>query len=77
MFDVKVLSGQLIPYKNKQGQDRELFEMWIQFEGVPYSFKMVYFNANQISKAQAAVAAGKAKFDLKPDRNVAPSFELV
>lgn len=77
MFEAKVLSGQLVPYKNKQGQDRELFEMWIQFDGVPYSFKMVFFNAASISKAQAAVDSGSAFFQLKPDRNVAPSFELV
>jgi len=77
MFKAKVLSGQMIQYTHKQtGEVRNMFEMWYQFDGEPYSFKSVFFNADQISKAQAAVSSGSATFELKPDRNVAPTFVL-
>lgn len=77
MFKAKVLSGSMIQYTHKQtGEVRNMYEMWYQFEGEPYSFKSVFFNADQISKAQAAVSAGSCTFELRPDRNVAPTFVL-
>ena len=49
MFKAKVLSGQMIQYTHKQtGEVRNMFEMWYQFDGEPYSFKSVFFNADQI-----------------------------
>ena len=77
MFKAKVLSGAMIQYTHKQtGEQRNMFEMWYQFEGEPYSFKKVFFSQDQIAKAQAAVSAGSCIFELRPDRNVEPTFIL-
>lgn len=77
MFKAKVISGAMVQYTQKStGQQRNMFEMWYQFEGEPYSFKGIFFNEDQIAKAQAAVAAGSCIFELRPDRNVAPTFVL-
>lgn len=78
MFEAKVLSGSEFPYhpKNNPTETRMAYEMWFSFQGVPFSFKMVFFNQDQIEKAKAGVAAGKCQFALKPDYNVRPIFVL-
>lgn len=77
MIKAKVISGSMIPYTHKQtGEQRNMFEMWYQFEGEPYSFKSVFFNEAQIAKAQAAVSTGTCVFELVPDKNTSPFFRL-
>lgn len=76
MFTGKVLSGAEFTYhpKNNPTETRVAYEVWFTFDGVPYSFKMLFFNSDAIEKAKAAVAAGKIVFALKPDRNTSPVF---
>ena len=78
MFEANVISGQEITYhpKNNPTATNTAFEMWFTFQGVPYSFRMVFFSSDQIEKAKAATISHKAKFELKPDMNVRPVFVL-
>ena len=77
MFDITILSGELVPYKNKNGEDRQMFTMYVNFPGSPFSFRMTFFRQDQIEKARSYTSTGKAKVKLVPDRNMAPTFELV
>lgn len=77
MLKVKTLMGQEIPYKNKNGEDRVLYNMWFCFEGDPISYKLAFFRSEQITKAKAYVQAGSAQLNIVPDRNMQPVFELV
>lgn len=78
MFKAKVLSGDSFTYhpKSNPSVTREGFTMWVAFDGIQYSFRMGFFNPDQIAKAKAAVEAGVASFDLEPDNNVSPRFVL-
>ena len=78
MFNARVISGDTFEYhpRNNPTETRTGFILWFTFEGSPYSFKMGFFNQDQIEKAKAAVASGKAVFKLEPDNNIAPRFVL-
>lgn len=78
MFKATVLKGGSFNYhpKNHPAETREAFELWFTFDGIPFSFKMAFFNEADIAKAKAAAASGKANFGLVPNRNTAPEFVL-
>lgn len=78
MFKAKVISGESYSYHPQKNptETREAFRIWFTFDGVPYSFRMSFFQADQIEKAKAAAASGVAMFGLRPNNYVAPEFYL-
>jgi len=78
MFKAKVISGHEFPYhpKNNPTETKTAFQIWFTFEGVSYSFKMSFFQADQIEKAKAGLTAGYVNFNLEPDNYMAPRFVL-
>lgn len=59
------------------GKPYTLFELWFQFDGIPYPFKGVFFG-DDIAKCKSALASGKPfSLGLRPDRNCGPEFYLI
>lgn len=78
MFKAKVIGGGSFDYhpKRNPAETRTGYTLWVCFEGCAFTFKMGFFDQDQINKAKAAHTSGVANFNLEPDSNVSPRFVL-